>query len=382
MLVGVTQVGALRQRVEKAVAYVGGSSPRGKRATAEARPLGTDGLVAMCPPLGWLGSVDARDEWAGALAGVLDGALPPNARGTHGGREFVTPPAVDRHVIEVASAAEQAALGNLLRQFVPVLIALTGRESQPGARRLVGGGGLVATRYLESADPHYQAVLSEHLRRGSGVAALDRMDVYPAAEADGTLTVVVQCVDAAPTLAAVRAHAVLLSAFALRARRMLRDGEQADRLPQREVDEHRARAMARGLRARAGWGNRTAHPLREHAYALLSGPLSKELDNLEATAEELFPVLAPMELPGCGLGGLACEDAALGGADPGRVRFWDAQPGGPYLRAVRGAAPGRARWVLAMWNGFIAARGASAAPVIHRPSPGGPRAGKGTDGHR
>jgi hypothetical protein len=360
MLVGVTLVGALRQRVDKTVAFVGGTPSVPRRGRVKVRQQDDGPLWTVSTPFEWLGGVDARDAWAGAVSEVLSSAgkgvaaLPPGIRSTHRGRPYDIPAGTDVHVLEVASADEQATLCNLLRRHLPVVIGLTGRQRRRP-------GHTVATRHLDSTDARFQAVLAAHLRRTAGIAALDRMDVYPAAEPDGTPTVVVQCVDAAPTMAAVRAHAVLLNAFALRARRMARDGEAVEHTPQHTVDEDRARATARGLRARVSAGH-----VRDQAEHLLRGPLARELANLEATAEELFPVIARLELPACGLAGLAHEDTALGGADPATVPehtpFWDTRPGGPHLAAVASAAPGRADWVTATWNGVIADRGAAAVP--------------------
>jgi hypothetical protein len=398
MLTEIILVGALRQRVEKCVGWVGGQPPAPARAPVGREPVaGADGVWSVRPPLTWIGSPEARQDWvAGMAATVTDAvrrrkgasALPPGCGDVNAGRGHATAPALDRHVIEVASVSEQAVLCNLVRQYAPVIIAVTGRPQREGGRRLAAARHQVAARHLDAADASYRSLLEAHLRGTEGLPALDHTDVYPAAEPDGTPTVVVQCVDAAATLAAVRAHAILLAAFALRARRLVSEGVQADKVPQHVVEENRARAVALGLKARATDGGKgTVQPTyRTRARKLLADTLAIELDNLGAAPEELFPVLAPVELPALGLARLSTEDAALldaaGGADSFAAvaarALTDVAPGGPCLAAARKAAEGRTWLLLDRWAGVIAARRGGVRAQAARPAASG--AGKRTGG--
>jgi hypothetical protein len=396
LLLGVVRVGALRQRVEKGFAVLGKPPSKGGPAGVHIAAVPQKpGLWTAAPPLAWLGSYEARQDWAVRLSQALTAAaggktavLPTGVSVRADGRPQTTPYGEDRHVLEVASAAEQEVLCDLLREHAAVLIALTGRSPHgDGSRRLAGSREHVTAWYLRSAAPAYLSRFEQSLRREHGLAGLDHMDVYPATEPDGTPTVVVRCVDAAASLASTRAHAVLLAAFALRAQRTVRDGNRIPETPHRKVDDDRARAVARGLRARLHVGGAKGQPGPQEARALLRGLLAEtlavELDNLEATAEELFPVIAAVDLPDAGLSRFAREDTLLSawaGSDPAafpgiaaRV-LTDHQPGGPCLALARQAAPGRTRLLLDEWTGVIGARhGADTAPR---------RPGGRPDGHR
>jgi hypothetical protein len=347
MLDGVILVGALRQRVEKAVGWHGAPPTGRSRGPVELTPGA--GVAVLRPPLTWLGSPAARQDWVTAMAATLTAApgrpLPPGTPGVA--------PAIDRHILEVASPAEQTVLCNLVRQHSPLLIALTGR-SAAGTRRLGAARDQVAARHLDAADAEFRTLLESHLRRVEGFEAFDRTDVHPSAEPDGTPTVVVQCIDAAATLAAVRAHALLLAAFALRARRLVQEGVVLEPMAQRVVDENRARAVASGLRARpADDGGST---LRARTRRLLADVLAVELDNLDTQPEELFPILAPVER-------LADDDSVLTG-NPGAAgrALTDTTAGGPCLAAARRTAEGRTWLLVERWAGVIAARGGGAKP--------------------
>ncbi|MEU8657509.1 hypothetical protein [Actinoplanes philippinensis] len=346
MLDGVILVGALRQRVEKVVGWHG-ARPATSRGPVELTPAGA-GMSVLRPPLTWLGSPAARQDWVSAMAATLTAAGRPLPPGTAG-----VAPAIDRHVLEVGSTAEQTVLCNLVRRHSPLLIALTGRPSA-GARRLGAARDQVAARHLDAADAEFRTLLEAHLRRVEGFEAIDRTDVHPSAEPDGTPTVIVQCIDAAATLAAARAHALLLAAFALRARRLVQEGVAVEPVAQRVVDENRARAVATGLRARPADDARST--LRHRTRHLLTDQLAIELDNLEAQPEELFPILAPIER-------LADDDSLLtGNPDTAARALVDTAAGGPCLAAARRAAEDRTWLLVERWAGVIAARGGGAPP--------------------
>lgn len=400
MLVGVTRIGSLRQRVAKGFAVTGGVDPGrpGEAIAAGPAPVtigaaaGRPGLWHVTAPLTWLGSPDSRAQWWSGLARALvetatrveaaGGALLPT--GVPAGTGHTTPSGDDLHVIEVASNVEQEVLCNLLREQVPLLVALTGRSGptgSAGSRRLAGSREHVAARYLASTSSHHLARVAAELRRVDGIAQLSRMDVFPSTEPDGTLTVTVRCVDAAASLATARAHALLLAAFGLRARRLVRDGRRLGHLPQRHLEENRARAIARGLRARlapapspgmpghdGGAATTAPHPApaRDLLRSLLVDSLANELDNLGATPEELFAVIAPLDLPEAGLAHVSTDDDLLGdwAANRSAHEFTtiathvlrDAGAGGPTLAAATRVAPGRTRLVLDEWTAAISAR--------------------------
>jgi hypothetical protein len=346
----------------------------------------------------------ARDEAFAAMAQaarhladaarLAGGTAVPTAVGLAG------QPAVlggDTHAIEVLSAVEQEVLANLLRTHVHTLIAMTGRSltvsgmprDRVGSRWLAGSRAHLAARYLASTEPQHLERVKAELRRRDGVSQLDRMDIVPASlgAEDRTPVVVVRCVDAAPSLAAARAHALVLAALGLRARRMVRDGKRVGNPSQRTLEENRARAVAEGLRAQFAPGedrgrNRDHGPARpgegpgqagevrpprmvdaREAIRRLLKDLCAEFSNLEATPEELAPVILPVELPQLGLRRVAAEADLLATwsrqgdlvlARAAWDAFLDPAPGGAVLAVARGTAPGRVSIVLDTWRSWIA----------------------------
>ncbi|MDY7083805.1 MAG: hypothetical protein SYR96_01740 [Actinomycetota bacterium] len=404
MLVGVTRIGALRQSVSKGFVVVDGRLPatgrRGTRFTPGGeRVAGRPELwYAECEPQ-WLGSADARADWARAVAADIGEALaaararvlPPSVAAELDGRRVVTPPGDDRHVLEVASTVEQEVLCNLLREHVPLLIALTGRADPEsygtgGSHRLSTSRQHVATRYLASASTTHLARVESELRSADGVAHLERMDVHPATLPDGAPAVSLRCIDAAAGIATTTAWALLVAAFGLRARRLVRDGRRLRNLRQDILEENRARAVARGLRARltveepAGRGERPKlfeRSARELLRTLIVETLSVELDNLGATPQELFPIAAALDLPQLGLSACASDDTLLRGwAQRNRSAFariagevlLDTTPGGPCLASVSRLAPGRTHLLLGEWAAIVAAR--KGAEIVRTPSSG------------
>ncbi|MCP2167448.1 hypothetical protein [Goodfellowiella coeruleoviolacea] len=406
MLVSLTRVGGARQRFDKAFAVLGVEPATMARAFAAAEfriggkpapvvPVeGTPGLFALRVPMSWLGSRPARDDLFADLADATR-RLAEIARRTGGSLAAAGIATTghagvlggDVHVVEVLSPVEQEVLCNLLRSRVPALIAMAGRGvtgvgrpvDRTGSRWLAGSRSHLATRFLASTtDEHLDRVKAE-LRRRDGVAQLDRMDVSPNAEPDGTLTVVVRCLDAAATLAGARAHALVLGALATRARRMVRDGRRTGHEPQRLLEENRARAVADGLRARLaveergparrGTGDdrgapaeKRRRPARDVVRAMVTD-VAVELRNLDASAEELAPVLLALDLPDLGVKrGSAEADLLAHWADGGDAHLLarcvdaltDAAPGGPLLAALDQTFPGRVAVVMGTWRKRIA----------------------------
>lgn len=392
MLLSLTRVGATRQSLGKAAAVLGADWDHlaGQAGNMYIEPVkGTPGLFAVWLKSAWLGTFAAREKAFAELAGAL--AELDSAASRAGGRVVPTSiglsgyPAVlggDTHVIEVLSATEQEVLVNLIRSHVPVLIAMTGRgvtaatapRDRIGSRWLADSRTHVATRYLASTQPeHLKRVVAE-LRRQDGVSRLDRMDIAPGEMAGGTRTVTIRCIDSAASVAAARSHALVLAALGLRARRLVRDGSRIRNTPQPQLANNRARAVAAGLRARferldqpggrrAGPPGADRVPARAAVRHLLLD-LCAEFGNLEATAEELAPVILPVELPRLGLqdiateGELLAQSAAKGDsvlASVASAGLGSSTSGGHLLASAKSAAPGRVSILLGSWQANLAA---------------------------
>ncbi|WP_410610288.1 hypothetical protein [Amycolatopsis sp. lyj-109] len=406
MLVSLTRVGASRQRFDKAFAVLGVKPEAMTHAFAQADlrlggerlrvTAGAPGLFAIELPMSWLGTRPARDDVFTELASVLaesatiaeriGGVLVPAgvAPAPHS-----AVPGGDVHVLEVLTSVEQEVLCNLLRSCVPALIAMTGRGAavsggrpdRIGSRWLAGSTAHLATRFLAStASDHLDRVKAE-LRRRDGVAQLDRMDISPVELPDGTRGVVVRCLESAPTLATSRAQALVLSALAMRARRLVRDGRRAGHEPQRSLEENRARAVADGFRARfvvedrrRGRPDRRPEPGRlpaRDAVRRLLQETAVEFRSLDAGVDELAPFLLAVDLAGLGLRNAAAErDLLTQWAGAGDLEFvarcrgalTDPNAGGPLLAELTAAAPGRVSVVLGEWRRTFADAAAERSP--------------------
>lgn len=392
VLVSLTRVGATRQSIVKGLAVRGVKiDPILRGARLPAASPGLPSVVIrpderhpeLCTVrLGpvWLGTPAARAEVFDYFAAV-HGALARSAE-QHGGA--LVPPAVraadgdvaaagDLYELETLDTVEQEVLVNLLRRYSPELIALCGRGRLGGPPDRVGSRWLtesrehLATRYLDSADPGHLRHVRAEIRRQDGIADLLRMDVAPLSPASGPSAVLVRCLDAQVALADLRAQSLLLAAMALHARRTVKNGSREHRVRQQLVDANRARAINHGLRARfipeahSGSGPVEAMAAREAARRLLND-LLPDLSLLDATAEELFPLLAPLDLPGLGLPEARSQDLL---ARAGRVdgksfaqratrELCDARPGGGLLEAIRADSPGRVELLLDAWRPALA----------------------------
>jgi len=391
MLVSLTRVGASRQTLGKTVAVLGadGSALTRQAGRLNAEPFdGVPGLYTVSLKSAWLGTLEARNRAFAELARSvvelasatqqIGGAVVPAGIGLLGRPALL---GGDIHVIEVLSAVEQEVLVNLLRTKVPMLIAMTGRgvtasglpRDRTGSRWLAGSKAHLSTRYLASTEPAHLERIKAELRRRDGISRLDRMDVTPAEMPDGTTAVAVRCVDSAASIPTARAHALVLAALALQARRLVRDGSRVGNAPQRTLEENRARAIAYGLRARfempvqagrRGERSRETSPVdARDAVRRMLLDLCPEFANLEATAEELAPVILPVELPRLGLRSVATDDEVLAGSARRGDSFLvataaaglaDSTPGGHLLASATRAAPGRASIVLGKWRSSIA----------------------------
>ncbi|MER6031082.1 hypothetical protein [Streptomyces sp. NPDC001851] len=374
-------------------------------------------VMRLVTPPAWWGTRAARaegfDVLAQAIAAVADAARQAGGALTVPGVSLdgtAVPPDGDLHRLETTDPVERELLYQLLRRHSPTLIALAGRGSfSPGGRRdRIGsrwladsGEHLTAREIGPVTERHLERVYAE-LRRRDGISHLDRMDLAPAE--DGR-TVLVRCLDAQATLAEVRAHMLLLDALALRARGQARKGQRQRPVRQDLLDDNRARAVAEGLRAvfiedrpqkpgrdrddtrrgdtgrddaRRGGPRRDApgrdeprrggpagerrerrRPARQAARALLDD-LVPELAKLDATAEELLPLLNLVELPGrtrppCGQDLLRLDTARRPPAETLRAGLTDTRPGGPLLPTVVASHPGSAALMLQAWRAALAA---------------------------
>ncbi|QKW33316.1 hypothetical protein HUT06_04115 [Actinomadura sp. NAK00032] len=385
----------------------------------------TAGLLLLSGPLTWMGGPDARDEAFAAL-GRATAQLAGAARSA-GGRLLPTavtlgdaPPVLggDLHELEVLDASEQEVLCNVLRRYVPVLVALSGRGvvgtgvpvDRVGSRRLIESTEHLATRYLASTSPRHLEHVRAELRRG-GLARLEQMDVAPVVHPDGTRTVLVRCLDAQASLAATRAHAVLLCALALHARRLVRDGRREGHVSQRLLEENRARAIADGMRASLGVdnarpgkqaGGRDGGPPAERPRrrALLAArdlltERRAEIGNIDATAAELAPLLMMIDLPGLGVPFRRADDVlrrwACGGPAALEAKLLeslcdggDGESGGSVVGELRASHPGKIGLILESWRTALSAPPTPARggrkPPSGRGKGGSPGRGKGGAG--
>ncbi|MEU2711911.1 hypothetical protein [Streptomyces sp. NPDC007205] len=343
-------------------------------------------LLQLVTPMSWLGTRGARREGFDALARAVDtvataatqagGLLTAPGLSLDGS---VVPLDGDTHWLEATDPVEQEVLCNLLRRHSPLLIAIAGRGSfVPGGRRdRIGSRWLadsrehLAARFLASVSQRHLYRVQAELRRRDGISHLDRMDVAPVV---GDGTVLVRCLDAQVSLAETRAHVLLLSALALRARALVKEGRREGHVPQRLLEENRARAISDGLRAglaedrRPRDRDRDRHdqparnqnpqerkvPARQAVRVLLDD-LVPEFSRLDATPEEILPLLCLVELPGgqsLRAQDLFAQSGRSGRVPPETVRemLTDSRPGGPLLDAVLAEYPGSGQLMMKVWR--------------------------------
>lgn len=262
---------------------------------------------------------------------LLPAALSPEPSGAW--RPYVC---ADRHFLETVDLVEKEVCCNLLREHLPVLVAMTGRAGvrpwgveEIGSRRLCDSGHHFAARYLASVSAVHLQRVRKALRRDEGVPYLELLDVNPVGEAaldgrpwEAAGAVEVRFVDAQTYWATVRAHAILLCALTIRARRMVREGRRVGNVPQAVLERNRARAIAAGLQAtleddraarrRGGRdGERRARrPVSDVARELLND-LAFEFQVLEVEWRELAPLVLGLSLRQIGLPGLQGENELL-----------------------------------------------------------------------
>ncbi|HUN36944.1 MAG TPA: hypothetical protein VMU95_33515 [Trebonia sp.] len=231
----------------------------------------------------------------------------------------------DRHCVEVVNERQREVVTNLLRRWVPELIAASGRAAfgtrtadRYGSRRLADVGDQVPARYIASASKLHLDRVREALRRDEGVSGLDVMDINPLGDDSvGMPNVNARCIDAQAFPATFISHAMLLQALAMKARRTEKDGGRIGAYPQDMLDRNRSRAVASGLSARLevelgrgsrGPGGRGPDEARDKADVVLR----TAADQVESLIREVLPELRAMEVTGAELmplvGGLSLRD--------------------------------------------------------------------------
>ncbi|HKH44863.1 MAG TPA: hypothetical protein VKM72_09395 [Thermoanaerobaculia bacterium] len=294
----------------------------------------------------------------------------------------------DYHFLEVADSFEREVFCNLIRIHVPTLIALTGRagigpngSERQGSRRLSESAEHYATRYLASVSPRHLPRVIQCLRREGGIDKLELMDVNPLGDSqDPTSTVELRFVDSQVFLASVRAQALLFQALLIRARRLVRQGRRVGAIPQRILEDNRARAIAQGLRAGfeleeaadRGGHRRETMPAKRVASATevalgLIEDLQEELEVLEAEYDELAPLVLGVSLGVLGYAAIQNESELLramlsqnGGSRRGYVDFLAAavrdesldQPSW-IVSTNEKIFPEAARWIRYRWESTL-----------------------------
>jgi hypothetical protein len=233
----------------------------------------------------------------------------------------------DQHILETIDDNEKEVYCNLIRQHLPLLIALTGRTGagpegiEPHAsRRLSESGQHLAARYFASVSPRHLDRVLQCLRRDEGVGRLDLLDIRPIpANGDGTGSVELRFTDAQILSSSTLSHALLYQALLIRARRMTRNGRRVGNIPQSLIGRNRARAIAEGLQARFeeedrnGGGRERSRRFvaaRETLLELIED-LLPEFHALEAEFTEIAPLVVGAGLRLMGHAGLQNENDLL-----------------------------------------------------------------------
>lgn len=243
---------------------------------------------------------------------LLPGAVRPNGEATW--QDWTIG---DHHSIGLLDDVEREVAANLFRTHVPEIIALTGHPGigpipEPlGSRRLAESEQHLAARYLASVSDRHLSLVASELRRTTGIRDLRTMDVHPLdppgpGGAGGSLGV--RCVDGQAFAGTAIAHAILLQALTMAARREVRDGRREGNTDQKLLERRRALAILKGIDARVPTeetkkttgrndnrkdGRRDSGHVSLDVLALeLLDQLVPELGTLEVSFTEFAPVIA------------------------------------------------------------------------------------------
>jgi hypothetical protein len=285
----------------------------------------------------WLHTVRARRECFSQLARRVQelathvqqagGQLLPSATRltpTEGWKQLVCG---DQHVLETIDDNEKEVFCNLIREYLPLLIALTGRTGagpegiEPHAsRRLSDSGQHLAARYFASVSPRHLSRVLQCLRRDEGVGRLELLDLWPIpSSGDGVGSVELRFTDAQILSSSTLSHALLYQALLIRARRLTRNGRRVGNVPQSLIGRNRARAIADGLQARFEEEERRGgkEKSKSHSFAAreklleMTEDLLPEFQALEADFAEIAPLVVGAGLRLMGYAGLQNENDLL-----------------------------------------------------------------------
>lgn len=288
----------------------------------------------------WLHSRQARDEFwrefAVAVTHLADkikragGILLPNAVRPSHNRSWRDYLCNDVHIFQTTDEQETAVFCNLLRNYLPSLIALTANSGitanqvhKTGSRRLSESVQEYAPHHLISAAAPYLKRVGECLRRDHGIQNFDSWDVHPLINQNGAATaVVLRFTDGQHFLSTVRAQAILYQALFISARNRARNNNFPPPVDHRTLLRNRARAIADGLQARfereperenrqsdkSNARKKQPPPLRAKTILLrLFEQLQDEFQTLEAEYDELAPIVLGLTLRRMGRAALATE---------------------------------------------------------------------------
>jgi hypothetical protein len=232
----------------------------------------------------------------------------------------------DEHFIEPCSEREKTVFCNLVRYYLPELIALTGRAGvsasgveQLGSRRLAESRRHVPAREFLSLDPLYLPHLMKSLVRDARVAQTALLDIDPHAGEDPAgnsgreACVELRFVDAQATIRNSLAHAILFQALLIRARRLTVEGKAVPAYNQRQFERDRSRAIQHGLLSRFTPRRRASSVARslgaergnEERASFEPAPLrvleliedlAYEFRTLDVLGQELLPIVLGLKL--------------------------------------------------------------------------------------
>ncbi|MEU1545157.1 hypothetical protein [Nocardia sp. NPDC005745] len=269
----------------------------------------------------WISDPAQRSALVCALADVVSAAAEQvrQAGGTllPSGISWGGPPhrrlCEDGHSVEVADDLQREILSNLIRRYVPELVALSGRAlfvagrvNGRGSLRLAESKDQVSTRYIASASVRHLRRVEQALRRDDRVSGFAVMDVNPVGDTELEIpNVSVRCLDAQIFPSSAVAQAVVLQALAVRARMMERDGRRMPAVPQRMLDRNRSNAIARGMGGefereaddpRKALEQATVRRSAAESVSDLLDDLDAELRAMQIEPREILPLLSAPEL--------------------------------------------------------------------------------------
>jgi len=289
----------------------------------------------------WLHSARVREEYFRHLQESIEvisatlkhigGGLTPNAVRTTRNLTWDNFLCSDRHFLKIENTVEREVTSNLLRLHVPTIIAYSGKSGIEqngvelvGSRRLMISQEHYVSRYLVSLAPQHLERVKQCLRRDDGVSRLDYLDINPLAN-DMDPSLELRFIDGQALLSTVRAHAILIQALFIQARRLVREGRRVGDPDQKYLERNRARAIARAMQAQfeeepernrsdRSQSNNTHHRSQkrfvsaDNAWLNLLEDLQREFQTLEVEYSEIAPLVLGTSLHQMGFAGLRNEN--------------------------------------------------------------------------